>query len=61
MFRELWDDFEKLDIYCKENKVSISDVQIDIFMAILDDDANGMLEYGEVVDVLEGNFNVENR
>ena len=30
-------------------------------MAILDDDANGMLEYGEVVDVLEGNFNVENR
>ena len=29
-------------------------------MAVLDDDANGMLEYEEVVDVLEGNFNGEN-
>jgi hypothetical protein len=56
MFRELCDDFQKIDDYCKVNDVTISDAQIDTFMAVLDDDANGMLEYEEVVDVLEGNF-----
>jgi hypothetical protein len=56
MLRELCDDFQKVDNYCKENDVTISDAQIDTFMAVLDDDANGMLEYEEVVDVLEGNF-----
>lgn len=55
MFRELCDDFQKIDTYCKENNVSISDHQINTFMAVLDDDQNGMLEYEEVVDVLEGN------
>ncbi len=54
MFRELWDDFEKMDSYCVENKVSISDTQIDTFLKVLDEDGNGMLEYDEVVDVLEG-------
>jgi Ca2+-binding EF-hand superfamily protein len=54
MFRELCDDFQKIDVYCKENNVTISEHQINTFMAVLDDDQNGMLEYEEVVDVLEG-------
>lgn len=54
MFRELCDDFQKLDAFCVENKVSISDTQIDTFLQVLDEDGNGMLEYEEVVDVLEG-------
>lgn len=58
MFRELCDDFAKVDTYCKESNVSISDVQIDTFMKILDDDQNGLLEYEEVVDVLEGKKNI---
>ena len=58
MFRELWDDFQKFDQYCKENGASISDVQIDAFIQVLDDDKNGNLEYEEVVDVLEGKKNI---
>jgi Ca2+-binding EF-hand superfamily protein len=58
MLRELCDDFQKVDIFCKQNNVQISDVQIDTFMKILDDDQNGMLEYEEVVDVLEGKKNI---
>lgn len=55
MFRELCDDFQKVDHYCQKYKAAISDVQIDTFLAVLDDDKNGMLEYDEVVNVLEGN------
>lgn len=58
MFRELCDDFQKIDPFCKDNNVKISDVQIDTFMAVLDDDKNGMLEYDEIVDVLEGKKNI---
>jgi len=58
MFRELCDDFQKIDPYCKDNNIKISDIQIDTFMKVLDDDQNGMLEYEEIVDVLEGKKNI---
>lgn len=58
MLRELCDDFQKVDIFCKKNNVIISDTQIDVFIKMLDDDQNGMLEYEEVVDVLEGKKNI---
>lgn len=54
MFRELCDDFVKLDPYCSENNVTISDTQITTFLQVLDEDDNGTLEYDEVVDILEG-------
>lgn len=58
MLRELCDDFQKVDPFCQEKGVSISDTQIDTFMKILDEDGNGMLDYEEVVDVLEGKKNI---
>ncbi|CAI2370739.1 unnamed protein product [Moneuplotes crassus] len=58
MFRDLCDDFAKLDPYCNQNKVSISDTQIATFFKVLDEDENGALEYDEVVDILEGKKNI---
>lgn len=57
-FRELCDDFTQMDVYLKEKGYKISDVQVDTFIKILDDDKNGMLEYEEVIDVLEGKKNI---
>ena len=57
-FRELCDDFAQMDTYLKDKGYKISDVQVDTFIKILDDDKNGMLEYEEVIDVLEGKKNI---
>jgi Ca2+-binding EF-hand superfamily protein len=58
MFRELCDDFSQMDAYLKQKGYTISDTQVDVFMQVLDDDQNGMLEYNEVIDVLEGKKNI---
>jgi calcium uptake protein 1, mitochondrial len=58
MLEELVRDFEHQDKFCKEKGVQISEVQMKTFFLMLDTDDSEVLEYEEIVGVLEGRKNV---
>lgn len=51
--REIANEFQASDEYCKTHKVSITDVQVNAMVQLLDLDGNGQLDLDEVVGVLE--------